>query len=161
MKSFPSLGPGRIQHDGRTELRPEKSQKDLVVKRYAAWPFGLSALFNLSVAAGLLIKSATMEALLRLDPVQGTNIVFLNFAAVVIGLFGYSYARIALDPVKFRSHIQMGALGKLLAEASALVPWLKGEITFLLPALLTFDVILASLFLDYLRRTRVQFDSDA
>lgn len=133
-----------------------ESRKDDVMKRYAMWLFGFSAFVNLSVAASLLAVPATMEALLRLDPVRGTNIMLLNFAAVVIGLFGYSYVRIALDPVKFRSHIQIGALGKLLAEASALVPWLRGEITFLLPALLMFDVVFAVIFFDYLRRTRTQ-----
>ena len=123
------------------------------MKRYGTWLFGIAALVNLSVAIGFLVATGPIEALLGLDPIRGTNLMLLNFAALVVGLFGYGYVRIALDPVRFRPQILIGALGKLLAELSALAPWLRGEISFLLPALLLFDVVFALLFLDYLRRT--------
>lgn len=126
------------------------------MKRYGAWLFGMAAIVNLSVAIGFLVAPGPIEALIGLDPVRGTNLVFLNFVAMVVGLFGYSYVRIALDPVRFRPQILIGALGKLLAELSALAPWLRGEITFLLPAVLLIDVVFALLFLDYLRRTGEQ-----
>jgi hypothetical protein len=123
------------------------------VTRYARWLFGISAVTNFGVSAALLVLGAVVARRLALDPIVGTNVVLFNFAGVMIGLFGYAYVRIAMDPVRFRPLIHVTAVGKLLAFASAALPWLTGIIPSRLPVLLSVDVIFAILFFDYLRRT--------
>lgn len=89
-----------------------------------------------------------------LDPIGGTNLVLANLADVLIGVFGYSYALVASDPVRYRPFISLGAIGKLLAVAAVVEPWLTGATPAILPALVGADLIYALLFLDFLRRTR-------
>jgi len=122
--------------------------------QYARWLFGISALVNFSVSALLLLLSDASARQLALDPIIGTNMVLCNFAALVIGLFGYAYLRIAMDPLKFRPFVQLGVAGKLLAFVSAALPWLMGAIPSTLALLVSADVIFAALFIDYLWRTR-------
>jgi hypothetical protein len=121
---------------------------------YARWLFGVSAAFNLAVGGALLLLRPTLLGRLGFDPVEGSNIVIANLTAMFIMLFGYCYALVAFDPVKNRPFISVGAVGKLLAIGCAVVPWLSGQIAMKPPPLLAGDLILAILFLDYLRRTR-------
>lgn len=124
------------------------------MKDYARWLFGISAATNLAVSGALLVFGSLVARRLAFDPVIGTNVVLFNFAGTMIGLFGYAYVRIALDPWRFRPLIHVAAIGKLLAFASAALPWLAGIVSSRLPMLLSADVIFAILFFDYLRRTR-------
>lgn len=121
---------------------------------YARWLFGVSAATNLAVSGALLFFASFVARRLALDPIVGTNVVLFNFAAMMIGLFGYAYVRVALDPDRFRPLIHVTAIGKLLAFVSAALPWLTGIISSRLPVLLSADVVFALLFFDYLRRTR-------
>jgi hypothetical protein len=126
------------------------------MKSYARWLFGTAAFFNIAVALDLLVLRYWFPSpLLPLDPIHGTNLVLANLAGVLAGSFGYAYARIAGDPVRFRPYIHLGAIGKLLAVASAVWPWAVGAVPWQLPALTSLDLIYALLFFDYLRRTRV------
>jgi hypothetical protein len=124
------------------------------VTRYARWLFGISAVTNLAVSGALLLFGAFVARRLALDPIVGTNVVLFNFAGMLIGLFGYAYVRVAVDPGHFRPLIHVTAIGKLLAFASAALPWLTGIISSRLPLVLSADVIFAILFFDYLRRTK-------
>jgi hypothetical protein len=123
------------------------------MKHYARWLFGIAAALNLLVAVGLLFLRPWLAPVLGLNPITGTNLVLVNFAGAMIGLFGYGYLRIAGDPVKFRPLIHYSAAGKLLAVAGAAWPWLSGEIPSTIPLVLSADVFFAALFVDYLRRT--------
>jgi hypothetical protein len=105
------------------------------------------------VALGLLFLRPALAPLIGLDPIAGTNLVFLYLATGFVALFGYAYLRIALDPQRYRPFVELGAIGKLVAVASASWPWLRGEIGWQLPLILSGDVVLALLFLDFLRRT--------
>ncbi len=135
--------------------KPVAAGKDgPAVTRYARWLFGISAATNLAVSGALLVFGTFVARRLALDPIVGTNVVLFNFAGVIIGLFGYIYVRVAMEPIRFRPLIHVTAIGKLLAFASAAVPWLTGIIPSRLPMLLSADVIFAILFFDYLRRTR-------
>ena len=122
--------------------------------RYARWLFGISAVTNFAVSGALVLFGAFVARRLALDPIVGTNVVLFNFAGLTIGLFGYAYVRVALDPSHFRPLIHVTAIGKLLAFASAALPWLTGIISSRLPLLLSADVMFAILFFDYLRRTK-------
>jgi len=124
------------------------------MKIYAQWLFGTAAFFNLALALDLLfVRRWYASPLMPLDPTHGTNLVLANVAAVLIGSFGYCYARVAGDPARFRPYIHIGAIGKLLAVASAVVPALMHEVSWTLPALTSIDLVYAILFFDYLRRT--------
>lgn len=124
------------------------------MKNYPRWLFGIAAASNFLVAAALLLFEGAVAALLGLDPAAGTNVFFYHFTAAMIALFGYCYLRVALDPRSFRPLIHVTAIGKLLANAAALVPWYSGAISSRLPAVLAADVVFALLFLDYLQRSR-------
>ena len=121
---------------------------------YARWLFGISAATNIAVSGAILIFGTFVARRLALDPITGTNVVLFNFAGLLIGLFGYAYIRVALDPARFRPLIHVTAIGKLLAFLSAALPWLSGIVSSRLPMLLSADVVFAILFFDYLRRTR-------
>lgn len=120
---------------------------------YSRWLFGLAAAANLAVAAWILFARGRFVQLFDLDPITGTNIVLTNLAAVLIAGFGYGYVRIALDPVRFRPLVHIGALGKLAAVAVAVsaVVWDRGAMR--LAILVSGDLVFAALFVDYLRRT--------
>src|SRR5579864_8464034 len=123
---------------------------------YARWLFGVSAATNLAVSGALLLFGSFVARRLPLDPIVGTNVVLFNFAGMMIGVFGYAYVRVALDPDRFRPLIHVAAIGKLLAVASAGLPWLTGIVSARLPLVLSPDLAFAILFLDYLRRTTVE-----
>jgi hypothetical protein len=73
---------------------------------------------------------------------------------MLVAVFGYTYLRIAQDPERFRSFIELGVIGKLLAVAAVVWPWLAGDIGWQLPLLVSGDVVFALLFIGYLHRTR-------
>jgi hypothetical protein len=123
------------------------------MKTYARGLFGLAAFANLAVAGLFLFAKAPLVALLGLDPITGTNLVFVNLAAILIAAFGYSYARIAADPARFRLLIHLGAAGKLAAVVVAAIGAAENPHAIRLAALISGDAIFAALFLDYLRRT--------
>ncbi|MGH7785692.1 MAG: hypothetical protein ACRERC_02440 [Candidatus Binatia bacterium] len=116
--------------------------------------FGSAAAFNFFVAAGLLLLRPSLAPLLQLDPIEGTNLVLVNLTGGFIALFGYAYLRVALDPVTYRPFIALGAIGKLLAVASAVSPWLSGAIAWPLPVLVAVDLLYVVLFVRYLLQTR-------
>ncbi len=121
---------------------------------YARWLFGIAAAFNLSMAGGLLFLRPWIAPILKLDPPSGTNLAAVNITGVLIATFGYAYARVAMDPARFRPYVTLGIVGKLLVVAATLFTFLAGSIDWRLPALAGFDCVFTVLFLDYLRRTR-------
>jgi hypothetical protein len=130
------------------------------MKAYARWLFGIAAAANLLVAASMSLGQAWFVAVLALDPVSGTNVVLVDLAAVLIAFFGYGYARVALDPARYRPLIAVGAWGKLAAVATVLVGALTAPHLWRLFALVSGDVAFAALFLDYLRRSAAKLDPD-
>jgi hypothetical protein len=80
--------------------------------------------------------------------------VFVYLSATMIGLFGWAYLQVARDPRRYRPFVGLGAAGKLLAVTAATVPWLRGDIGAALPLLIGGDLVLALLFIDFLRRAR-------
>ena len=121
---------------------------------YARRLFGNAAVFNFIVALALLFLRPWVGPLVRLDPVAGTNLVFVYLSAALVGVFGYTYLRIAQDPARFRPFIEVGVIGKLLAVGAVTWPWLAGDIGWQLPMLVSGDLVFALLFIGFLRRTR-------
>jgi hypothetical protein len=131
------------------------TSREAIMRVYARWLFGTAAFFNLLVGFNLAFLRYWVETpLLHLDPIAGTNLVLCNLAGALIGSFGYAYARVAADPVKYRPYIHLGVIGKLLAVAGVVWPWMIGAVSWKLPALVGIDLIYAILFLDFLRRTK-------
>ena len=124
------------------------------MKTYARVLFGTAAVFNLLVGLNLvLLRYWIRSPSLHLDPIAGTNLVLANLAGLLVISFGYAYARVAADPVKFRPYIHLGVIGKLLAVAGTVWPWWIGAVPPSFPAPAIIDLIYALLFLDFLRRT--------
>ncbi|MFI4934633.1 MAG: hypothetical protein ACHP7N_08455 [Caulobacterales bacterium] len=121
---------------------------------YARWLFGSAALTNFLVGGALIFLRPWAAALLKLDPIHGTNLVLANLAGALIVVFGVGYAQAARDPAGHRDFIRLAVLGKLMAVAAIIWPWLAGDTGWILPALAGVDVIYDGLFVDYLRRTR-------
>jgi hypothetical protein len=124
-----------------------------MMRNYARWLFGLAAATNLAVVAAMMLTTGLFVGVLGLDAPVGTNGVIWYLAAAMIGVFGYGYGRIALDPVRFRSLIHLGAVGKLVAVVLVLAGAILVPHVWKFFALISGDVIFAALFLDYLRRT--------
>jgi hypothetical protein len=124
------------------------------MQTYTRLLFGTAALFNFGVAGGLWFMRPTLEAMLALDPITGSNVALAKIAAVLIAGFGCAYACAAWDAQRYRLFIWLGALGKLAVIATATASWLLGEVGPQLPALAGGDLLFAILFLDYLRRTK-------
>ena len=117
------------------------------MKIYARWLFGSAAAFNVLVGLNLVVLRYWVHApMLPLDPIAGTNLVLANLAGLLVCSFGYAYARVAGDPVKYRPYIHLGAIGKLLAVAGVVLPWWNGGVPWSLPALASIDLIYAALF---------------
>src|SRR5262245_44493920 len=93
---------------------------------HARWLFGSAAALNLAVAISLIFLRSVISPLLGLEPVSGTGLVLLYLTAGFIGLFGYAYARVAINPVVNRPLIVLGAIGKLAAVASVVIAWAQG-----------------------------------
>ena len=124
------------------------------MKLSAPWLFGAAAAFNAAVGFALLAARPWAGPLLGLDPIGGTNLVLVNLTGGFILLFAYGYARIALDPVGWRPLIGLSAIGKAMAAAGVMAPWIAGRISSLLPSLVGGDVVFAGLFVLFLRQTR-------
>ena len=124
------------------------------VDRHARWLFGFAAAANIVVAAAMSIGQRWFVALLGLDPVAGSNVILVAMAGLLVGLFGCGYVWVALDPVRYRPLIPLGAVGKLAAVALTLGGALAMPHLWRFLALVSGDFVLAVLFLDYLRRTR-------
>ena len=121
---------------------------------YARALFGTAAFFNVSTALAFLFLRHRLAPVVGLDPVAGTNLVFLYVAALLVATFGYAYLRVAQDPERFRAFVELGVIGKLLAVAAVGWLWTTGEIGGQFPLLVSADLVFALLFLDFLRRTR-------
>ena len=121
---------------------------------YTRLLFGVAALFNFVVAAGLLTVSGQVSAQLGLGAATAGSVVLSNLSGALVGVFGYAYARVAMDPQRYRAYVELGVIGKLLLMPAVGLPWAMGYIGWELPALASGDLFFALLFIDWLRRTR-------
>jgi hypothetical protein len=121
---------------------------------YARWLFGIAAASNLAVVAWMLLAPGLFVSLLALDPVTGTNARLFQLSAVLIGVFGYAYVRIAMDPVGQRPLIEVGVIGKTLAVITVVAGAMVTPHLWRMAALFSADLVFAALFAHYLARTK-------
>ncbi|MDG9757905.1 hypothetical protein N5E31_03900 [Pseudomonas chengduensis] len=119
---------------------------------HARWLMGTAALFNFSVVLCFLFLNTQFSALLQLDSATGSNLAMRDLALALIATFGAAYLYAAIDPVRGRPYIALGALGKSLAALTIFAHWFAGSIDWQLPLLLVGDVLYSLLFIHFLRR---------
>ncbi|MEQ6328906.1 hypothetical protein VLF92_11315 [Pseudomonas chengduensis] len=122
------------------------------MRTHARWLMGTAALFNWSVVLAFLFLADLLNPLLGLDPSTGTNLAMRDLALVLIATFGGAYFFAALDPVRGRPYIALGAIAKVLVVLAIYAHWALGHIGWQLPALVVGDVIYSLLFIHFLRR---------
>ena len=120
------------------------------MNRYARYLFTVAALFNVIVAASLLLAWPQMQQLLQLAPAEGSNRLLVNLCGVLVLTFGYAYYMAGRDPVRYRPYIVLGVIGKMLVVATALPGLVTGRQGYLLGWLTMGDLIFAALFVDFL-----------
>jgi hypothetical protein len=106
----------------------------------------VAAVFNIIVALLLLFGRAKVGLYLGLMPTTGSNALFADLAAVLIGVFGALYFAISFDPGWLRPVIPFGIAGKLLAFLVVMFHLAVGDITWTLASLSFGDLIFAGLF---------------
>jgi hypothetical protein len=119
---------------------------------YTRMLFSTAAGFNFAMAASLLFLRSQLLAILQLETVTGTDLVFEYITAALIASYGGAYVCVALDPYKYRAYIPLGVAGKLMVVAMVCLLWMAGTASWRLAALASSDLIFAALFVDYLRR---------
>lgn len=124
------------------------------MKTYARWLFGTAAIFNIVLGLAVIFARPLMAAKLGIEPAEGVNLVFANLAGLLAAMIGVVYWMIGREPERYRPLILLSAVGKTLAVALVMIPFGRGEIGGALPLLVMGDLIYATLFLDYLRRSK-------
>lgn len=124
-------------------------------RTHAAWLFGLAALWNLGNAIAMPVLRTT-DSPVQLEPVRGTNVLYLAVAsaAVLAFAFAYAYARVAMDHVRFRVYIEFGIVAKLLVVLAIVLTWAEGFVTARVLGLGAGDLIFAGLFAHFLAVSR-------
>ena len=114
--------------------------------------FGLASAWNLAVAGMLLIRPETMLERLGIGDPAARLLARSFFSSVAT--WGLAYALVAYNPRRFRDFAWLGVLSKLLFFSIYAVAWCRGSmaLTAFVPAVA--DLILALLFLEFLRRTK-------
>ena len=110
--------------------------------------FWIAALFNFLVGFPMLLAYPLVARVLGLE---GPPTVWFHITAAIVVVFGYAYARIARDPVKYRSYVALGAIAKLAFVVVIYGHWLNGTVPGPVALLVTADLVFALLFGAYLR----------
>ena len=112
--------------------------------------FTTAAVFNFLVGIPMLVAYPLIA---RLFGLEGPPTVWFHIAAAIVIIFGYAYACIARDPVKFRPYVMLGAISKMAFVVVIYGHWLNGTAPGPLALLVTMDLIFALLFTGYLTTT--------
>jgi hypothetical protein len=110
--------------------------------------FWIAAVFNFLVGIPMLLAYPLVSRVLGLE---GPPTVWFHIAAAIIIVFGYAYACIARDPVKYRPYVALGAIAKTAFVIVIYVHWLKGTAPTPVALLVSADLVFALLFAAHLR----------
>jgi hypothetical protein len=110
--------------------------------------FWIAAVFNFLVGVPMLVAYPLVARLLGLE---GPPTMWFHITAAIVIVFGYAYARIAQDPVKFHPYVALGMIAKLVFVIVIYGHWLKGTAPAQVALLVTADLVFALLFAAYLR----------
>ena len=119
---------------------------------HARWLFGIAAAFNFAIAASVLFLRPWIAPLLQLDPALGTNVATANIAGVLVAAFGWAYACIARDPVRYRPAMLPAVLEKLTFAGATIVLFAQRRLADSVLGFGLVDLTFAVLFtISYLR----------
>jgi hypothetical protein len=116
--------------------------------------FAAAAAFNLGGAALLAFKPEV--ALARLGISDPAARLLARSLASSAAAWGVAYALVAFDARRFRDFAWLGAISKTLFAVIYAAAFLNGQIAPAACAPALVDLIFATLFADFLRRTRRQ-----
>jgi hypothetical protein len=108
--------------------------------------FSAAAVFNIIVALFMLFGRGMLGPYFGLSASTGSNALFADLCAVLVGVFGALYLAVAADPGWLRPVIPFSIAGKLMAFVVVMFHLAKGDIT---PGLASFsfgDLLFAILF---------------
>lgn len=111
----------------------------------------LSALFNLGGAYLFAFPASALGQFAGLP--AAVPLLYRAFVALFVLLFGGLYAWLAMQPVVHRPMVAFAAIGKSSAFVLMLLLWLLGEASLRGVQAITGDLLLAVLYLHWLRRT--------
>lgn len=111
--------------------------------------FLAAAAFNFVAGLGLILHDLWFD-LLGITPYPD-NTLFLALFAALVFTFGYGYCMVAGDFSANRSIVTLGAIGKLLVFATALVYFIGGQTSWHLPFITVGYLVFAVLFIRVLR----------
>lgn len=111
--------------------------------RFARWLFALAAIWGVIVVAPMYF----LEGRLGIDfpPPVARPEIYYGFVGVVLSS-QLLYVLIAIDPLRFRPIMLVGALGKLSFFGACLVLYLQGRVVADVVAMTAPDLVLAVLF---------------
>jgi hypothetical protein len=111
-----------------------------------------AALFNVVVAVPFIVDPVGTGTALGMSPIP-TDLVFVRLTFGAVMMFGLMYFHAGWNPVRYRANVGYGIVGKVATVTCVLGYWLAGSINSVLPAIASFDILWAVLFIAYLRRT--------
>src|SRR5262245_33523445 len=114
--------------------------------------FAFVAAFNLLVGGFMLFAANQAAAQLGLSGAAAPYAVAL--AGLLIAVFGLAYAIVAWNPLPNRTLVTLGAIGKASAAVLASYHAYLGHIGHGTYVMGVFDLVLALIFVIYLRQTR-------
>lgn len=120
---------------------------------HTRWLFISAACFNWIVGLSGLLMMHPVASMLALQLDSPTAILFFQITMGCVTLLGWAYYMIAVDPERYRPFLVLGILGKSMFMIIIYGHGLAGDMSWQLPALVTFDLMYTVLFIRYLHRT--------
>lgn len=128
---------------GYASLRPATSGSRTFL--YAA------GAFNFAAALILVALARLAPQLLGVDPLSGSQLMYVDLFALLVVSFGIGYALGGVDLARFWPFVSLGVVGKAGVAAIALVYFVTGNTGPLVILLATGDAVFAVLFVRLLR----------
>jgi hypothetical protein len=112
--------------------------------------------FNVAAAAILVLLARARPAWLGVEPLAGSQLLYVDLFAWLVVCFGLGYALGGRNLPRFWPYVAMGVVGKAGVAALALVYFATGRTGPLVMALATGDAIFAVLFTRVLRAQSIR-----
>jgi len=116
------------------------------------WSLWLACPFNLAAAAVLAIPSSTAGQLLGLP--DHVSPLYSSLVSLFVGLFGFTYAWLAMQPGIDRPLLTIGAIGKFVACGVVMSLWAQAAVPDVLALVGLGDLGFAALWFSWLFLSR-------
>lgn len=116
----------------------------------------LAAAFNFVAGALVVLLTRAAPQWLGVDPLAGSQLLYVDLFAWLVVCFGVGYALGGRDLPRFWPYVAMGAVGKAGVAALALAYFVAGLTGPLVMALASGDAVFAVLFVRVLRAQSIR-----